>query len=232
MSRIYHHFEKWECCKAGFYGTTPPNGMTSDEALKAYRVFLQDIPLFESALERVVTEWRCSCEQFLSNENINRIAWLGQASMCIHSGVPACFRGGFKLLTEQEQNRANLTAEKWLNIWKSRRSEDGFKLQATARIKRKRQDTRTVIGRVKHHIGSWTRKGYPNDIPDEVPALVASMLLAPSYKAIASALLRNDLQLLTLGYSAPKSSWYNAIKRVEIAAREKISDQLEFKFLQ
>jgi len=123
MKRIFHTWEKWECYPAGFYEDVPPNGMTPQDATRAYAKFLRDTPAFEAALERVVTEWKHSCEHYLSNANMNRIAWLGQASMCIAMRVPACFRGGFNLLSEQEQNTANAAALKWLNVWLERQGE-------------------------------------------------------------------------------------------------------------
>ena len=117
MRRIYHPWHKWECYKAGFYETTAPAGMSADEARLLYASFLRDSPRIEMTLASVVKNWPVSCEQFLSNENINRIAWLGQASMCLSTGVPACFRGGFRLLSAREQLEANGVAEKWLNRW-------------------------------------------------------------------------------------------------------------------
>lgn len=74
--------------------------------------------------------------------------------------------------------------------------------------------------RVNQYIRQWKAKGYPEDIPDEVPPVLMIKNLAPSYKAICLALLRNDHNLEALGFSAPKSEWYSAIKRVEIAARK------------
>jgi len=117
MRRIYHHYEKWECYPAGFYETTAPDGMNAEQAQQAYAEFLGDLDRFESALQRVLAEWTHSCDQFLSNEHINRIAWLGQAAMCIETRVPSVFRGGFKLLTLQKQRLANAMAQKYLDIW-------------------------------------------------------------------------------------------------------------------
>lgn len=115
MKQIYHHWEKWECYKAGFFNTTI--NVSDEDARIMYRNFLSDLPRFEKSLNRVLNEWKYSCEQFLSNESMNRIAWLGQASMCIETGIPSCFRGGFKLLTEEQQYKANKMAEKYLKIW-------------------------------------------------------------------------------------------------------------------
>lgn len=88
-----------------------------DATLKAHAEFLSDTPRFRAALERVLREWPISCEQFLSNESINRIAWLGQAAMCIDAGVPRSYRAGFKLLTPNQQETANNVAGEALKIW-------------------------------------------------------------------------------------------------------------------
>lgn len=117
MKRIHHRWEKWECVPAGMYASIPPARMTADEACAAYAAFLQDISRFRVALARVLDEWPISCEQFLSNEGINRIAWLGQASMCIATGVPNAYRGGFKLLTQRQQQQANAAAAEFLSKW-------------------------------------------------------------------------------------------------------------------
>jgi len=115
--RIFHTFDKWECHKAGFYETKPPNGISADECKAAYRDLLANKVEFAAALDRVITEWRHSCEHYLTNSAMNRIAWLGQASLCIAKGIPAEFRGGFSLLTEQQQAEANQLALDALNKW-------------------------------------------------------------------------------------------------------------------
>lgn len=117
MNRIYHPWTLWECFPAGFYATKPPVPMTSDDALHAYAQFLSDLPRFEYAMQRVTKEWPHSCDQFLTNDSLNRVAWLGQSSMCIATGVPACYRGGFKLLSNQQQERANACAQAVLEQW-------------------------------------------------------------------------------------------------------------------
>lgn len=115
-NRIFHTYDKWECYKAGFYNTTM-DGMKKAECEEAYRQFLTDIPRFSEALSGVITEWKHSCEQYLTNAAMNRIAWLGQASACYAMGIPSTFRSGFSLLTEEEQLAANETALEYLNKW-------------------------------------------------------------------------------------------------------------------
>jgi len=74
---------------------------------------------------------------------------------------------------------------------------------------------------IKKYIKDWKAKGYFEDIPDEVPEALMRQRLAPSYKAIALALLKNDMNLETLGFTPKKSKWYSAFKRVEIEERHR-----------
>lgn len=115
-ARIFHPHEKWECYKAGLYANTKP-GMTKGQCEEAYRAFLSDLPKFEAALERVILEWKYSCEHYLTNSAMNRIAWLGQAAACYALGIPATFRGGFYNLTPEQQTAANELALVYLNKW-------------------------------------------------------------------------------------------------------------------
>lgn len=115
INRVYHPWWKWECYKAGFYNTTID--LEDDTAKTLYKTFLQDLRAFASGMDRVMKEWPNSCEHFLTNASMNRIAWLGQAAMCISKGIPSKFRGGFKLLTDEEQKAANSLAQVYLEKW-------------------------------------------------------------------------------------------------------------------
>jgi len=118
MKRIHHTWDKWECYPAGFYENKPVDtNLTEDDCKKIYSELLRDIPMFEESMMSIMQEWKNSCEHYLSNESMNRIAWLGQASLCYAKGIPARFRGGFNLLSEEEQDTANKSALKFLNKW-------------------------------------------------------------------------------------------------------------------
>lgn len=116
--RIFHTYDKWECQKHGFY-LSKKEGMTKEECENEYAKFLSNNELFESSLKRVISEWKFSCEHYLTNKAMNRIAWLGQASVCLALGIPSEFRGGFYLLNEDQQIAANKMALKYLNLWLS-----------------------------------------------------------------------------------------------------------------
>lgn len=196
-----------------FYNKVP-NGMSPEEARGAYASFLSDIDRFRNSMQRVVCEWPISCEQFLSNPYINRIAWLGQVSAYYELRLPAMFRGGFKLLAGEQQAMANAAARNYLDKWLHAPREKA-PIQPSIG-----QPPSSTMGRLAWWLKSWKTRGYPNGIPDEVPDGLMQMRLAPSWKAVALALLKNDLHLTSLGFSVPTSKWYNAIKRVELACRD------------
>ena len=133
MNRIYHTWDKWECYPAGFYDPKPRDrSVDDDQARDMYRDFLRDTPTFGVALDRVLHEWPNSCEHYLSNERMNRIAWLGQAAACIHLGLPSTYRSGYNKLTEEEKREADLTALDALNKWLTSYGEEPLGLDEAA----------------------------------------------------------------------------------------------------
>lgn len=91
--------------------------MPKEIGILTYKNFLSDNIKFKNALFRVINKWTHSCEQFLTNESMNRIAWLGQAAMCIETGIPNICRSGFKLLSDEQQKEANNIANNTLYDW-------------------------------------------------------------------------------------------------------------------
>lgn len=74
---------------------------------------------------------------------------------------------------------------------------------------------------LNRYVNAWRGRGYPDDIPDEVPPGIAEECLAPSYKAICLALLRNDHSLQSLGLSSPRPEIYMTLKRIEFQRKAK-----------
>lgn len=115
-SRIFHTYDKWECVGYNFYGTKK-EGMSKEQCEIAFADFLSDIDKFESALGKVTSEWKNSCEHYLTNVAMNRIAWLGQASVAYALGIPSKFCSGWQLMPEDAQHAANVSALYYLNKW-------------------------------------------------------------------------------------------------------------------
>jgi hypothetical protein len=114
--RIFHTFDKWECHKAGFYASKF-TGLTADQCEQKYAEFLSNEESFRIGLNGVINEWINSCEHYLTNKAMNRIAWLGQAAMCYATGIPSKYCAGFNLLSPEQQDKANLIALDALNNW-------------------------------------------------------------------------------------------------------------------
>ena len=114
--RIFHTYDEWECEKAGFY-KQKVDGMTAEQCKTAYRDFLSDLDRFRAAANSVIEEWVNSCEHYLTNFAMNRIAWIGQAAMCYETGIPSKFCSGFNLLTDEQKEAANEVALDVLNDW-------------------------------------------------------------------------------------------------------------------
>jgi len=117
MKREFRRWEKWECFRAGFYAASGPAGMPREACEEAYRQVLGNSEAFRKAAYRVLTAWPNSCAHFLSNESINRVAWLGQASVCVTTGVPSKYKYAFLLLTQNQQEEANGVARRAIRWW-------------------------------------------------------------------------------------------------------------------
>lgn len=170
--------------------------MTMAEGQECYREFLSNLNQFERALKLIKKEWTHSCETFLSNGALNRIAWLGQAACSRKMKLPSTCRGGFKLLSTKQQKEADELAAHYL-----------LKIEIDMKE------------RIQNYIDSWKSRGYPESLPEELPERIVSSGFAPSYKAICVAILKNDHSLSSLGFSPKPSEWYKILKGIEIAQR-------------
>ena len=87
IERIYHSWDKWEDHKAGFYD----NLSGKDKAIMIEQVV--DMFCNESETERLmrraINEWIFSCEHNLTNNGMNKIAYIGQAACCLGLGIPS-----------------------------------------------------------------------------------------------------------------------------------------------
>jgi predicted phosphoadenosine phosphosulfate sulfurtransferase len=71
---------------------------------------------------------------------------------------------------------------------------------------------KTVADRVKEYENTWIERCYSDGIPDEVPKKLMDSRRAPSWKAVAIAILKNDLNLHSLGFRPKRSKWYEPLK--------------------
>jgi len=133
--RVFHTYDKWECYKAGFYGTVK-KGMTKEQCELEYAKLLSNEQDFRDALEHIIVEWVHSCEHYLTNKAMNRIAYLGQAALCYAKGIPSTFRGGFHLLSEGQKDKANAIAHEYLNKWLVKNGHDAISIEEALTVDR------------------------------------------------------------------------------------------------
>lgn len=189
MLRIYHHHEKWE--DLGMWFKKPFDLQKSIE-------FTANTDLYGDFMFKVICEYPNTCEHNLT-ANINQKAWLGHAAAYMAVGSPESItRQAWGYLTTEQQDAANSKAQECIEIWEWQHHNGGIAAITGA------------------YIDAYIAKGY-NVIPDELPNELIE--LAPSYKFICRAILRNDQHLTTLGYSKPKSEYYNILKRIELNER-------------
>jgi len=123
MKRIYRRWYEWECYKAGFYDYESSK-YTPDENCDIFKNYFLDLKRFNSDIDKVFKEWPISCENFLTNTSINRVAWLGQACVCLSTGVSSKYKYCYNDLPEKIQIKANELASKRIKEWENEKGKN------------------------------------------------------------------------------------------------------------
>lgn len=125
MNRVFHPWDKWEDFRNNFYGGIVFD-YPKDNTLKLYADLLIDLDKFESALKIIIKDWKYSCEHNLTNVAMNRIAYLGQAACALVHKVPhSVSMGGYNLLTDDQKQKADAMAKKYLDLWTENYTKGG-----------------------------------------------------------------------------------------------------------
>lgn len=76
--------------------------------------------------------------------------------------------------------------------------------------------------KIEKYIKDWEQKCYKNGIPDQAPDCIEKNCEVPTYRKICFAILKNDHNLKTLGFTEKRSISYNQLKRKELIENGKI----------
>lgn len=80
--------------------------------------FTGDAPLYGSYMQRVIREWPISCENALTDQYINRKAWLGHAAVALALRIPEDItRLAWGHLNYEQQLLANKEADAAIQTW-------------------------------------------------------------------------------------------------------------------
>lgn len=122
MQRIFHHFSLWEDYRAGMYDE---NKYGRSERVQKAAEILGSPALCRKAMEKVISDWVIATEYNLSNLEINRKAWLGQAACCCYAGVHEDeTREAWGIMTEAQRIEANKIAAEIIKDWQRKRERE------------------------------------------------------------------------------------------------------------
>ena len=121
LPRVYHPVSHWEECDFNMWGYCDDRQKTLDLAIQ----FTSNHEKYGSYMRRVVTEWPISCENALTDYNLNRKAWLGHAACALFGKIPEdVTREAWRELTDEQQLLANNQARSAIQSWEDRYRKD------------------------------------------------------------------------------------------------------------
>lgn len=110
-------YEHWECYLNGMYKKDASNlkGVVDSANL------LCNESLFETTIKKLETDWPTSFKVHMTNNEINRRAYLGAAACCFHCGVNEdTVRLAWRLIDKDSQDSANRVAQAAIMEFESR----------------------------------------------------------------------------------------------------------------
>ena len=116
MKRIYHRHEKWEEVKYNMYGCY--ESKNKEKLIQQVINYFNNKDLIEKNMAIVIDNFVFSCEHNFTNPSMNKIAWLGQASVSVWSKIPReITMEAWNYLPKEIQERANKIAQNEIERW-------------------------------------------------------------------------------------------------------------------
>ena len=120
FKRVYHPFDKWEEVAHGMWSPVEDKKLWLEKAI----VFTGNYKLYGSYMLRVIKEWPISCENALTDNNLNKKAWVGHAACALAIGCPEHItREAWGHLAYEQQFLANKEADRAIWIWSNNYSK-------------------------------------------------------------------------------------------------------------
>ena len=116
MVRVYRHYLEWEEIHYNMWGTVDNKKLW----LQAAIAFTGNHSLYGYFMIRVINEWPVSCENALTDININKKAWVGHAATALGIGCPEDItRQAWGYLTNEQRILANKEAQRAIDTWEN-----------------------------------------------------------------------------------------------------------------
>jgi hypothetical protein len=132
MKRVWVPIDQWEEIHHNMWGEVKDRAAYLHRAI----VFTGNHRLYGHYMKRVVSEWRGSCLNALTDANINRRAWIGHAAAALALRCPEDItRQAWSHLTHEQQTQANRQADRAIEFWEMRnRSRTGVRKDMGAAV--------------------------------------------------------------------------------------------------
>jgi len=116
ITRIYHHWERWEDHKNGFYNNV--SGAEKKALIDKVVELFTNPELTRKYMGKAIDNWFYSCQHNLTNNGMNKVAYLGQAACCIYASVPSTvtMEAWSKVPSEHQEIADGIAGEK-LKEW-------------------------------------------------------------------------------------------------------------------
>jgi len=114
FKRVWHPYEKWEEIHFNMWGTV----VDRKDFLRRAIEFTGNHTLYGSYMMRVVKGWPISCENALTDNTLNKRAWIGHAACSLYMRCPEDItRKAWAFLTNEQQLLANKEARRAIQEW-------------------------------------------------------------------------------------------------------------------
>jgi hypothetical protein len=114
LIRVFHPVFNWEEIKYNMWGEVDDIETSLSEAI----AFTSNHKLYGSWMNRVVNEWPISCENALTDNSLNRKAWVGHAAVAMATGIPEDItRMAWGFLSDEQRFLANEEARRAIMSW-------------------------------------------------------------------------------------------------------------------
>jgi len=115
FARVYHAYDRWEELEAGMWGTISDKKRWLALAIE----FTSNHLKYGFYMQRVVRGWPISCENALTDSNLNQKAWIGHAACAMAIRCPEYItREAWGKLTDEQRILANQEASRAIQLWR------------------------------------------------------------------------------------------------------------------
>lgn len=115
--RVWKPFDTWEEVKHNMWGEVRDRRLFLQRAI----IFTGNYRLYGKYMQRVTIEWPNSCLNALTDQNLNRRAWIGHAACALALRCPEDItRQAWGHLTDEQRILANRQADRAIQSWELR----------------------------------------------------------------------------------------------------------------